>query len=82
MSDDTNPNDFESGLTPLCLLAVHLRRGTYDPTLAVSAWVIAIARHKQVDLWRRRGRREALHDVLDDVWCKSARMAQAGAVPN
>ena len=126
MSDDTNLNDFESGLKPLwlraqagddaayrealrriatrlrgylrrrmlnlpdevedlvqeTLLAVHLQRGTYDPTLPVSAWVIAIARHKQVDLWRRRGRREALHDVLDDVWCKSARMAQAGAVPN
>ena len=111
MSEDTNPNDFESGLKPLwlraqsgddaayrealrriatrlrgylrrrmlnlpdevedlvqeSLLAVHLQRGTYDPTLPVSAWVIAIARHKLVDLWRRRGRREALHDVLDDV---------------
>ena len=111
MSDDTDPNDFESGLKPLwlraqsgddvayrealrriatrlrgylrrrmlnlpdevedlvqeSLLAVHLQRGTYDPTLPVSAWVTAIARHKLVDLWRRRGRREALHDVLDDV---------------
>jgi RNA polymerase sigma-70 factor (ECF subfamily) len=49
------------------LLALHLQRGTYDPTLPVSAWVHAIARHKLVDLWRRRGRREALHEPLDDL---------------
>jgi RNA polymerase sigma-70 factor, ECF subfamily len=29
--------------------------------------VLAIARHKLIDLWRRRGRREALHEPLDDV---------------
>jgi RNA polymerase sigma-70 factor (ECF subfamily) len=40
------------------LLALHL---------PVSAWVHAIARHKLVDLWRRRGRREALHEPLDDL---------------
>ena len=39
------------------LLAVHLQRGTYDPSFAVSAWFTAIARHKLIDLWRRRGRR-------------------------
>jgi RNA polymerase sigma-70 factor (ECF subfamily) len=33
----------------------------------VTAWVLAIARHKLVDLWRRRGRRDALHDPIDDV---------------
>lgn len=49
------------------LLALHLQRGTYDPGQPVGAWVLAIARHKLVDLWRRRGRREALHDPLDDV---------------
>lgn len=49
------------------LLALHLHRGTYDPAVPVSAWVLAIARHKLVDLWRRRGRRENLHDTLDDV---------------
>jgi RNA polymerase sigma-70 factor (ECF subfamily) len=49
------------------LLALHLQRGTYEPTLAVSAWAVAIARHKRVDLWRRRGRRDDLHDTLDDV---------------
>jgi RNA polymerase sigma-70 factor (ECF subfamily) len=29
--------------------------------------VLAIARHKLIDLWRRRGRRDALHMPLDDV---------------
>ena len=49
------------------LLAMHLQRGTYDPALPVSAWAVAIARHKLVDHWRRRGRREGLHDAIDDV---------------
>lgn len=49
------------------LLALHLHRGTYEPALPVSAWVVAIARHKWVDHWRRRGRREALHDPIDDI---------------
>jgi RNA polymerase sigma-70 factor (ECF subfamily) len=49
------------------LLALHLQRGTWDPALPVSAWVLAIARHKLIDLWRRRGRHEALNDALDEV---------------
>ncbi len=49
------------------LLALHLHRGTYDPSVPVSAWVLAIARHKLVDLWRRRGRRDNLHDALDET---------------
>lgn len=60
------PDDVED-LVQETLLALHIQRASYDPTLPVSAWVIAIARHKLVDLWRRRGRRDALHDVLDDV---------------
>jgi RNA polymerase sigma-70 factor (ECF subfamily) len=49
------------------LLALHLQRGTHDPTLPVSAWMFAIARHKLVDVFRRRGRREALHEPLDEL---------------
>ena len=60
------PDEVED-LVQETLLALHLQRGTYDPTLPVSAWVLAIARHKLVDLWRRRGRHEALHDAIDDV---------------
>ena len=49
------------------LLAVHLQRGTYDANYPVTAWLLAIARHKLVDLWRRRGRRENLHDDVDNL---------------
>ena len=49
------------------LLALHLHRGTYDSAVPVSAWVLAIARYKLVDLWRRRGRRDDRHDTLDNV---------------
>lgn len=49
------------------LLALHLQRGTYDPTLPVSAWAVAIARHKLIDLWRRRGRSDSLHDAIEDT---------------
>lgn len=59
------PDEVED-LVQETLLALHLQRGTYDPALPVSAWLHAIARHKLVDLLRRRGRREALHDPLDD----------------
>jgi RNA polymerase sigma-70 factor, ECF subfamily len=60
------PDDVED-LVQETLLALHLQRGTYDPALPVGAWVHAIARHKLVDLWRRRGRRELLHEPLDDL---------------
>ncbi len=60
------PDDVED-LVQETLLALHLQRGTYDAQLPVSAWVLAIARHKLVDLWRRRGRRDDLHDALDEV---------------
>jgi RNA polymerase sigma-70 factor (ECF subfamily) len=69
------PDDLED-LVQETLLALHLQRGTYDPALPVSAWVLAIARHKLVDLWRRRGRHEALHDAIDDV--DEAALAAAG----
>ena len=59
------PDDVED-LVQETLLALHLQRGTYDPALPVSAWVLAVARHKLIDLWRRRGRQDALHDPLDD----------------
>ncbi len=60
------PDEVED-LVQETLLALHVQRGTYDPTLPISAWVHAIARHKLVDLFRRRGRREALHVQWDDL---------------
>lgn len=34
------------------LLAVHVKRHTYDPALPVTAWVYAIARYRVIDSWR------------------------------
>jgi RNA polymerase sigma-70 factor (ECF subfamily) len=60
------PDELED-LVQETLLAIHLQRGTYDAAVPVSRWALAIARHKLIDLWRRRGRREALHDPLDEL---------------
>jgi RNA polymerase sigma-70 factor (ECF subfamily) len=60
------PDEMED-LVQETLLALHLQRGTYDPALPVSSWVFAIARHKLVDLWRRRGRHAELHTSFDEL---------------
>jgi RNA polymerase sigma-70 factor (ECF subfamily) len=38
------------------LLAIHLKRQTWDGSEAITPWVKAIARHKLIDELRRRGR--------------------------
>ena len=47
------PADVED-LVQEVLLAVHLRRESYDRTQPLTAWVFAIARYKLIDHWRRR----------------------------
>ncbi|MBN9000381.1 MAG: sigma-70 family RNA polymerase sigma factor [Rhizobiales bacterium] len=52
-----------------CLLAIHLKRQTWDESLPLLPWVGAIARNKTIDSLRRRGRRtevpiEPLEEVL------------------
>jgi RNA polymerase sigma-70 factor (ECF subfamily) len=39
------------------LLAVHLKRQSWDEDLPISPWLRAILRHKMIDALRRRGRR-------------------------
>lgn len=39
------------------LLAIHLKRHTWDPTMPLGPWLLAIARNKMIDDLRRRGRR-------------------------
>jgi RNA polymerase sigma-70 factor, ECF subfamily len=39
------------------LLAIHLKRQTWDGGLKLAPWVAAIARHKIIDAMRRRGAR-------------------------
>jgi RNA polymerase sigma-70 factor (ECF subfamily) len=60
------PDDVED-LVQETLLALHLQRASYDPSQPVTAWVLGIGRHKLIDLYRRRGRREFLHDSIEDV---------------
>jgi RNA polymerase sigma-70 factor (ECF subfamily) len=40
-----------------CLIAMHSRRESHDPTRPVAPWMFAIARYKLVDHYRRSGRR-------------------------
>lgn len=62
----TCPDEVED-LVQETLLALHLQRGTWDSSLPVSAWMIAIARHKLIDLWRRHGRQMADVASIDDL---------------
>jgi RNA polymerase sigma-70 factor, ECF subfamily len=51
------------------LLAIHLKRHTWDPATSVAPWVTAIARNKLVDALRRRGRRAEtpIEDIADTL---------------
>ncbi len=50
------PADAEDVLQDV-LLAIHLKRHTWERAAPAKPWVYAIARHKVIDLLRRRGRR-------------------------
>jgi RNA polymerase sigma-70 factor, ECF subfamily len=47
------------------LLAIHLKRHTWDASLPLGPWVRAIARNKLIDAIRRRGR--GIYVPIDDV---------------
>src|SRR5690348_2986078 len=51
------------------LLALHLKRNTWDPSQPLGPWERAIARHKLIDALRRRGRRIQIpiDSVLDTL---------------
>src|SRR5262249_48105082 len=51
------------------LLAIHLKRHTWDPSMPLGPWVRAIARNKLIDAMRRRGRRAQvpIDDVIDTL---------------
>lgn len=56
----TDPED----IVQETLLALHLKRHTWDPQQPLVPWVQAIARNKTIDALRRRGRRIEV-DVAD-----------------
>lgn len=47
------------------LLAIHLKRGTWDPARPIGPWLSTIVRNKMIDSLRRRGRRVDI--PIDDV---------------
>jgi len=57
------------------LLAMHLKRETWDETQTLEPWLRAIARHKLTDYLRRRG----LHDHVDIDDCMDAPEMAVGA---
>ena len=51
------PADQSEDIVQDILLAVHLKRHTWDPNAPFAPWLFAIARNKLIDALRRRGRR-------------------------
>ncbi len=51
------------------LLALHLKRNTWDSQMPLAPWVAAITRNKLVDAFRRRGQREEIpvDSMLDSL---------------
>ena len=65
-----HPSSDVEDLVQETLMAIHLKRHTYQSDQPLTAWVYAIARYKWVDHLRAHGRRESLHEDIDD-WADS-----------
>ena len=61
------------------LLAVHLKRHTWEPSAPIVPWIQAIARHKLVDALRRGGRRSYV--PIEEVAESLLAVEPAPAVP-
>lgn len=59
------PPDQHEDILQEVLLAIHLKRDSWEDTTPVRPWLYAVARHKVVDAFRRRGQR--LHLPLEDM---------------
>lgn len=49
------------------LLAIHSKRGTFDPSQRLTAWVYAIAQYKLIDYLRRAKRRGVAVPIEDET---------------
>ncbi|MGL4397935.1 MAG: sigma-70 family RNA polymerase sigma factor [Hyphomicrobium sp.] len=70
-SSGVNGGDVEDVVQEV-ILAVHLKRHTWDQTKPIGPWIMAIARNKMIDEMRRRGRRgevtiDDMFDLSDDA---------------
>lgn len=61
-----SPNDIEDVVQDI-LLAMHLKRHTWDPSMPLTPWIAAIARNKMIDDLRRRRRRPEIAADLTDL---------------
>ena len=64
----TSPGEAEDVVQEV-LLAIHLKRGTWDQTRPIGPWLSAIGRNKLVDTLRRRGRHVTvpIEDLIDTL---------------
>jgi RNA polymerase sigma-70 factor (ECF subfamily) len=56
------------------LLAIHLKRHTWDSSRAIGPWIAAITRNKTIDMLRRRGRQTEIpiEDVVEQLPAEAA----------
>ena len=68
-----NPFDAED-IVQEVLLAIHLKRHTWDPGRPIGPWIAAIARNKAIDTLRRRGRHIEIpiEEVIDHLPAEQA----------
>jgi RNA polymerase sigma-70 factor (ECF subfamily) len=61
-------------VTQEVLLAIHLKRGTWDPKRPLGPWLSTLVRNKMIDSLRRRGRRVVvpIEDVIDTLEVEEA----------
>jgi RNA polymerase sigma factor (sigma-70 family) len=62
------------------LLAIHLKRGTWDQSRPIGPWIAAIVRNKLIDTLRRRGRHVVvpIDDVIDTLRAEDGADAASG----
>ena len=74
------PADVEDMIQDV-LLAIHTKRQTWDQSARLSPWVHAIVRHKVIDGFRRRGRRDEvpIEDVIETLPAETAQPQEPSA---
>jgi RNA polymerase sigma-70 factor (ECF subfamily) len=63
------------------LLAIHLKRGTWDQSRPIGPWISAFVRNKLIDALRRRGRHVTvpIDDVIDTLGVEDGRDGESAS---